>query len=544
MAGERDLEKEPDQAHHPENAVRDTPTGRVSDEEVSISPPSSERDDDIDAQPIPRHQRRGLFAQCTLVAEIPNPYRYSRRLKWCITFIISIAGAAAPTATSIILPALGDVAVAFDSGPTTANLSVSMFMLAMAICPLWWSSFSETYGRRSIYLISFALYLFFNIMAAIAPTIGVFVAMRTLSGGAAASVQAVGAGTIADVWAVEERGTAMGMFYLGPLLGPLCAPILGGIMTQTLGWRSVQWFLAIYGGVILLLLFFALPETLKNPTPLPIPPQETSSESRPQLSRTSTRQSIQMKTSAWLTLLRRFLIDPLRIILYIRYPSIALSVLYASLLFGSLYALNISIQETFAAAPYNYPPLIVGVCYIPGSVGYIISSIVGGRWSDHIINRAARRRALRDAKGRPVCLPEDRLRENAWFGGLAFPTALLLYGWTVARVSVPSVVPLLASFLFGLGSMLLFAAITTMLTELLPRRASAGVALNNFVRNIFSASYSAFTHPALLAITNAGLFSLLAAVSLLAGVVVILATRTWGARWRAAMPAALTGVEG
>lgn len=87
-----------------------------------------------------------------------------------------------------------------------------------------------------------------------------FVVMRILGGGAAASVQAVGAGTIADVWEVKERGRAMGIFYLGPLMGPLFAPIVGGALAQGLGWRSTQWFLAIYGGVVFIFIFFALPE--------------------------------------------------------------------------------------------------------------------------------------------------------------------------------------------------------------------------------------------------------------------------------------------
>lgn len=86
------------------------------------------------------------------------------------------------------------------------------------------------------------------------------VVMRVLGGGAAASVQAVGAGTIADVWEVRERGRAMGTYYLGPLCGPLFAPIIGGALAQKFGWRSTLWFLVIYGAAVLLFLIFALPE--------------------------------------------------------------------------------------------------------------------------------------------------------------------------------------------------------------------------------------------------------------------------------------------
>lgn len=71
---------------------------------------------------------------------------------------------------------------------------------------------------------------------------------------------------IQDIWEVRERGKAMGIFYLGPLCGPLLAPIIGGVLAEKLGWRSTQWFLAIYGGAVLSFLFFALPEvSLLNP---------------------------------------------------------------------------------------------------------------------------------------------------------------------------------------------------------------------------------------------------------------------------------------
>lgn len=133
-------------------------------------------------------------------------------------------------------------------------------MLAMSIFPLWWSSFSETLGRRTIYLVSFTLFLLWNVLAALSRNIAMLIVMRILGGGAAASVQAVGAGTIADIWEVRERGRAMGIFYLGPLCGPLFAPIIGGALAERFGWRSTQWFLAIYGGAVLVFLFFALPE--------------------------------------------------------------------------------------------------------------------------------------------------------------------------------------------------------------------------------------------------------------------------------------------
>ena len=65
-------------------------------------------------------------------------------------------------------------------------------MFAMAVGPLWWSSFSESVGRRTIYLVSFTLFIVWSILGAVSTNIAMLLVMRLLSGGAAASVQAVG----------------------------------------------------------------------------------------------------------------------------------------------------------------------------------------------------------------------------------------------------------------------------------------------------------------------------------------------------------------
>lgn len=204
---------------------------------------------------------------------------------------------------------------------------------------------------------------------------------RLLGGGAAASVQAVGAGTIADIWEVRERGRAMGIFYLGPLMGPLFAPIIGGVLDKSLGWRSTQWALVIYGGVLVTTLFFAQPETLKIKRPaLEEPPGEVAAKPLV-LKRTRSAQRIQQGTSNIVRSLKRFFLDPLKIILYLRYPAVAITVYYASITFGCLYMLNISLETTFSKAPYNFNTIQVGLSYIPNSVGYLLASLFGGKWT-------------------------------------------------------------------------------------------------------------------------------------------------------------------
>ncbi|GIK03023.1 hypothetical protein Aspvir_007089 [Aspergillus viridinutans] len=530
---------------------------------------------------VPRLKRRGLFGQLTLLAEVENPKTYLRKTKWFITFIVALAGSTAPMGSSILfrkwlpvqLPVRIDPVVAdplpllmrspsrgttlvgglatltlrefpahrsaslsqiskeMDAPTTVVNLNISLYMLSMSIFPLWWSSFSERLGRRTIYLVSFSLFVLFNVLSAVSHSISMLIVMRMLSGGASASVQAVGAGTIADLWDPHERGRAMSIFYLGPLCGPLLAPIMGGALAERWRWRSTMWFLAVYGGIIVIFIFFALPETLANQKP------RDGDEQAPverQLSRISSRQVVHL-TARWLKILKMVFLDPLKIVLYLRYPAVLLTVYYASITFGSLYVLNVSVEHTFGTNPYNFSTVIVGCLYIPNSLGYIAASIFGGRWMDQIMQREAKKAGRYDEHGKLIYRPEDRMRENAWLGALLYPAALIWYGWTADK-GVFWLAPMVANFFFGVGSMLIFSMSTTMLTEFMPKKSSTGVALNNFMRNIFSCIGSLVTAPIIDAIGNGWLFTILGLVAF-ASSSVILAMKVFGPRWRKSMDA-------
>ncbi|KAL4808427.1 major facilitator superfamily domain-containing protein [Aspergillus unguis] len=504
------------------------------DAEDQIPPAQSQSQTGIDkAIVVPRLNRRGLFGQITLLEEVVDPKTYPRSKKWFITFVVAVAGSVAPMGSSIFFPALSQVRDDLNSTTLITNLTISLYMLSMAIFPLWWSSFSERLGRRTIYITSFTIFVVFGVLCAVSSSISMLIVMRLLSGGASASVQAVGAGTIADVWEVRERGRAMGIFYLGPLAGPLIAPIVGGALAQRWGWRSTMWFFTVFGAAVLGLVLLGLPETLKNTKPLlPEPTITTEDDQGRTLSRVSSRQVIGA-TARYLKVAKIVIIDPLKIILYLRYLPVLLTVYYAAITFGSLYVLNVSIENTFHQDPYNFSTIIVGLLYIPNSLGYVVSSIFGGKWIDSIMVREAKKAGRYDEKGQLIFRPEDRMRENAWVGAMLYPAGLIWYGWT-AEKGVFWLAPMIANFFFGVGSMLIFSMVTTMLTEQMPKRASEGVALNNFTRNIFSCVGSFVTAPIIDGIGNGWLFTILGIVAFLSsGVIIIM--KVFGSRWKEQM---------
>lgn len=208
--------------------------------------------------------RRGLLAFAALVPELDDARDYSARTKLLLVSVVAGAGTLGPMGTSIILPAVSDVALLLRTSVTMVNVLVGIYLIALGIFPMWWSNFSERHGRRTVYVLSFLWFVAFSVACAVAPSIGLLIVLRFFAGAGALAVQACGAGTVADLYVPEERGTALGVFYLGPLLGPFLLPIIGGAVAEAWGWRATMWVMVIFCGVNLALIVFLLPETLRR----------------------------------------------------------------------------------------------------------------------------------------------------------------------------------------------------------------------------------------------------------------------------------------
>uniref|UniRef100_A0A0D2Y6F8 Major facilitator superfamily (MFS) profile domain-containing protein n=1 Tax=Fusarium oxysporum (strain Fo5176) TaxID=660025 RepID=A0A0D2Y6F8_FUSOF len=204
-------------------------------------------------------------------------------------------------------------------------------------------------------------------------------------------------------------------------------------------WGITATFVAIHGFVIIVAIFFLLPETLTRKSE-PAITQE--------LMRMSTRDSTKVKSKEFTTALKYYLIEPLSVLLLLRFPPVFLTVLIAAIAFSSVYVLNIVIESGFAQPRTNFKQTTIGLTYMSTGMGYIVSSMVGGQWMDSIIAREARKTGRYDG--------------------------------------VQYMAPISLLFVFGFSSMLHFTLGTTMLTEFVRKRSSGSVAVNSFVRNILS----------------------------------------------------------
>lgn len=259
------------------------------------------------------------------------------------------------------------------------------------------------------------------------------IAFRMISAGAGAAVTPAGAGVVADIWRSKEKGKAMSVYYVGILLGPALGPILGGLLTQRWDWRATQWFQMTYGGLILLLVLFLLPETF-SPRQRARSKSSSNATDAKEKGKVRSRSTCAVEARPTLLKIRRLLTHPVGILIYLRFPAIVLPIYLASTSFCVVKALQISLQQSFSSTPYNFSPLIIGLVFIPFASGLILGDLLGGRWSDHVMHRSAvaagRYNANADAF---MPRPQDRLRANAWVAVVGLPVGLMWYGWSVKR---------------------------------------------------------------------------------------------------------------
>ena len=107
----------------------------------------------------------------------------------------------------------------------------------------------------------FILYIAANIGLALQNSYAALFLLRCLQSSGSSGTIALSSGVVADVATASERGSYMGFVTAGALLGPAVGPVIGGVLAQFLGWRSIFWFLTIFGASFLVIFAIFFPET-------------------------------------------------------------------------------------------------------------------------------------------------------------------------------------------------------------------------------------------------------------------------------------------
>ena len=111
-----------------------------------------------------------------------NPRSFSKFRKWTIVIVVSAGSTCVTCASSMYTLTYAQITTEFHISQVVATLGLSLFVMGLGLGPMILGPLSEFYGRRPIYIISFAFFMIWLIPCAVAKNIGTELVSRFIDG--------------------------------------------------------------------------------------------------------------------------------------------------------------------------------------------------------------------------------------------------------------------------------------------------------------------------------------------------------------------------
>ena len=180
---------------------------------------------------------------------------------WMI-FLLAATVAVSPLAIDLYLPALPSMVDAFDTSLTQVQITMSSYLAGFALFHLACGPLADRFGRRPIMMAGLSLFTITCFASTQAETIEELISLRFIQGIGACCGPTLGRAIIRDIYGPEHAAKALAYMAIIMGMAPAVAPTIGGFMLLLWPWTSMFYALGIYGLLIIILVYFALPETV------------------------------------------------------------------------------------------------------------------------------------------------------------------------------------------------------------------------------------------------------------------------------------------
>lgn len=405
-----------------------------------------------------------------------DPKNWSTTRKWLATITIAMFAFISPTASSMIAPALEQVAHDLEvSEGFQTSLLLSIFLIAFAIGPLFLGPMSEVFGRTKVLQSAFSFFLVFCLACGFAKTRAQFLVFRIIAGLGGSAPLAIGPGILSDLWRPEQRGKAYGYYLVGPLLSPALAPIFGGFIAEHTTWRWVFWSTAIYTGLAQGVGVFVLRETYA-----PVLLERRAALRLQDVERAQTEYPVRVRPA-----LGDVLTKALKRPMYLLFtqPIVQALALFQLYNYGIVYILLTTFPTVWTDV-YGQSPAIGGLNYLSIGLGFLVASIIAAPLNDRIYVH------LKHTRGSGQGRPEYRV-PMMFPASLFMVAGLFMYGWTV-QYRTHWILPNIGIFLFSTGCIVSYQCAQTYNIDCYAKHAASSLAAVIMLRSIAGFGFPLF----------------------------------------------------
>lgn len=267
----------------------------------------------------------------------------------------------------------------------------------------------------------------------------------------------------------------MAAFSAAPFIGPAIGPLVGGFLSDHLGWRWLYWIQLIFSGFIWIVITFTVPETY---APAILARRAKKMRKETGDDKYVTEQDID--TRPFGDRMRIFLIRPFQLLFM--EPIVLLISLYMSVLYGLLYMFFVAYPIVYQEGK-GYSASTTGLMFIPIAVGVLLSAVCSPLVNKHYMTLVRKHHGKPPAEARLI-----PMMVSCWL----VPIGLFIFAWT-SYPRLSWVGPALGGFPVGFGFIFLYNSANNYLVDSYQHQAASALAAKTFIRSFWGAGVVLFT---------------------------------------------------
>ena len=471
-----------------------------------------------------------------IVENTDTTYSYfNNKYKTLLVVQCAFTGFYSAIAGAIYYPVLNIIEKDFHINEEQVNITVVVYFIFQGVAPSIMGGLADTLGRRPVVLTSVMLYFVACIGLARSNTYGQILGLRCLQAAGIAPVIAINSGIMGDVTTKAERGGYVGYVSGFMVIGSALGALIGALLANRWGWRSIFWFLVIGSGICGMCSFVILAETKRTVVGNGSVTPRSMLNYAPVLRLKAMRNMLHLDHPEMESLEPRVKVNLFAPVAVLKNPKLHILLFVAGLQF-STWSTHQTALSTVLSSKYNMKVLDIGLCYLPTGLCTMVSVICSGRylnwvylraskrhtlWYDEQIRALAAERGITEKAAKEVAAQDPHYNMNLFDVRLraGFYTLMLsncgyiAYGWCI-QVKAPLAAVLVCSGFASLFSNCILTFSTTTMVDLFPSKGSTATSCLNLYRCLLSALFIGCLSRMVNKINYGGVFTLMGAANI------------------------------
>ena len=177
----------------------------------------------------------------------------SKKYYLFLVVFLGMLSAFGPFVTDMYLPTLPSMAEVFDTTPSLVQMGLATSMLGLAVGQVFFGPLSDKYGRKAVLVSAMILFAVSTVAAIYSPSIQFFNVCRFLQGLGGSGGIVLSRSVATDCYSGRELAKMLAIIGAVNGIAPVTAPVIGGLVSEAVGWQGIFWILFGIGAAILVM---------------------------------------------------------------------------------------------------------------------------------------------------------------------------------------------------------------------------------------------------------------------------------------------------